>query len=320
MIYSKIAGTGSFLPEKIVTNGDLESVLETTDEWIFSRTGISQRHISAEHETVAFMGAQASRQAITAAGLQPNDIDMIIVSTCTPDKLFPSTACLIQHQLGITQPIPAFDISAACAGFIYGISIADNFIKSSFVNNILLIGSEKMSRTVSWQDRSTCILFGDGAGAVVLSKSDMPGIHSTHIHADGSYGDLLKLDNPLMLDPELERQYLTMEGKEVFKLAVNAMSDAVEEIMTVNKNAVHKLDWLVPHQANMRIISALAKRLQLPMEQVILTIGQHANTSGASIPLALDEGVRSGKILPGHTVLMEGFGAGLTWGSALVTM
>lgn len=319
MSHARIVGTGSYLPEKILTNKDLESFIDTSDEWILDRTGIKRRHIVAEDETAATMGVAAAKNALDAAKLKADEIDLIIVATCTPDKFFPSTACLIQQQLGIANAIPAFDISAACAGFVYALSVAEQFVKSGTIKNALVIGSEAMSRIIDWQDRGTCILFGDGAGAVVLQASEQPGIISSHIHAQGKHKDLLFLPNDIAA-PSLQNDspYLQMRGHEVFKIAVQSLDEIVDETITFNHLEKDDIDWLVPHQANLRIIKATAKRLGLAMEKVILTVAEHGNTSSASIPLALDTAVRDGRIQPGHTILMEGFGGGMAWGSVLV--
>lgn len=318
-VFACIAGTGSYLPQKILTNADIAAFVDTSDEWIIERTGIKKRHVVAEHETAATMGLMAAEQALVAAQLSAQDIDLIIVATCTPDKFFPSTACLIQQRLNIQKSIPAFDLSAACAGFIYALTVAEQFIANGKIKNALVIGSEAMSRIIDWQDRSTCVLFGDGAGALILSASDTPGIISSHLHAQGKYQDLLFLPNN-MAAPALRNDspYLQMRGHEVFKLAVQALNDAVDEVLQHNNIKTKDIDWLVPHQANLRIIQAIAKRLQLPMEKVILTIAEHGNTSSASIPLALDVAIRDGRIKHGQALLMEGFGGGMAWGSVFV--
>jgi len=311
VIYSRILGTGSYLPEKVLTNKDLEKLVDTTDEWIVERTGIRERRIAAADETTGSMAEQASRRAIEAAGLQPSDIDLIILATTTPDQVFPSTACLVQKRLGI-QGCPAFDVQAVCSGFIYGLSIADKFIRTGGAKRALVIGAETLSRIVDWTDRGTCILFADGAGAVVLGASTEPGIISTHIHADGRYKELLEVPvtkgNP----------YVTMQGSEVFKVAVTTLGRIADETLAAANMTKADIDWLVPHQANHRIIAATAKKLDMPMERVVMTVDRHGNTSAASVPLALDEAVRDGRIQRGQTVLMEAFGGGFTWGSALL--
>ncbi len=312
--YSRIAGTGSYLPEKKLTNAELEKIVDTSDSWIVERTGISARHIASEHETGVFMSTQAAKRALAAADISAEQLGLIIIATSTPDKLLPSTACLVQEQLGVTY-FPAFDILAACAGFNYALSIADQYIKSGAVKCALVIGAEIMSRITDWTDRTTCILFGDGAGAVVLSASDEPGILSTHLHAAGQYKDLLYTDSGLIKG---EVPLVKMQGKEVFKIAVNKLSEVLQETLAANNLEPSAIDWLVPHQANLRIIQAMAKKLNMSMDQVILTVAEHGNTSAASVPLALDQGVRDGRIKRGQTILMESFGGGLAWGSALI--
>lgn len=319
MTYSKIIGTGSYLPEKILTNHDIEKIVETSHDWIVERTGIHQRHIAEKHETAASMSENAARKALKDAGLEPNDIEMIIVSTSTPEKMFPSTACLLQERLGIAG-CPAFDLnSAACAGFVYAFSIADQFIRQGTVKNVLVIGSEIMSRILDWNDRSTCVLFGDGAGAVILGQSDQPGVLSTHLHADGTHKDVLWLSiaigKPTNVD---EMLYMQMKGNQLFKLAVNILGNLFDETLEANGIQKSDVDWLIPHQANIRIIEAMAKKLDLPMDRVAMTLTDQGNTSSASIPLALDKTIRDKKIKPGDLLLLEGFGGGLAWGSALV--
>lgn len=320
MIYSRIAGTGSYLPKKILTNADLEKMVETTDEWIVERTGIKQRHIASEEESVPAMGASAAKQALTAANLTPADIDLIIVATATSGKIFPSAACYIQQLLGIQSTCPAFDIGAACSGFSYGLAAADKFIKSGAHKTVLVVGAEAVSRGVDWTDRTTCVLFGDGAGAVVLTASDQPGILSTHLHANGQLADILySTDSPTTMQKEpLPPPHIKMAGQELFKYAVTELGNIVIETLAANNLSADAIDWLVPHQANIRIISATAKKLNMPMERVVVTVDVHGNTSAASIPLALDTAVRDGRIKRGQTLLLESFGAGLTWGSALI--
>ncbi len=310
---SKILGTGSHLPETICTNADLEKMVDTTSQWIVERTGIKQRHISNENESATFLGTQAARKAIEASDLEISDIDMIIVATTTQDLIFPSTACLIQNELGIADT-PVFDLTAACGGFIYGMSIADQFIKTGHKKHVLVIGVEILSRLCDWEDRTTCILFADGAGAVVMGVSEEPGVLSTHIHADGRYHDLLYCHHRT----KDNQTFIQMNGNEVFKVAVRTLSKIVDEALEANNMTKEEIDWLVPHQANIRIITATAKKLGMSMEQVILTIHKHGNTSAASVPLALDEAVRSGKIKRGETVLLEAFGGGFTWGAVLL--
>lgn len=317
MIYSRIAGTGGYVPKEILSNADLEKKVETTDEWIMKRVGVRKRHIIGESdETTVSMSKQAALQAIEMAGLTKDDIGMIVVGTATPQYHFPSNACVIMRELGIHNEIPAFDLNAACAGFIYSLSVADQYIKAGTVKHALVIGVDGLTQLVDWTDRGTCILFGDGAGAVVISASDTPGILTTDIHADGNYEDLIKADNTIA-DPNAS-QCIRMRGNEVFKIAVTKLGEIVEK--TVKKSGLKKsdIDWLIPHQANMRIIAATAKKLDLPLERVVLTIEEHGNTSAASIPLALDHAVRKGQIKRGETLLLEAFGAGLAWGSALV--
>lgn len=316
MIYSKIKGTGSYLPKKILTNFDIEKLVDTTNEWIVERTGIRQRHVAAENENAVTMAEQAGLQAISTAGLKPADIEMIIVASTTPYMVFPSTACLLQERFGVAG-CPAFDLNAtACAGFIYGFGIADQYIRTGTIKNALIIGSEIMSRVIDWKDRSTCVLFGDGAGAVVLGASSTPGVLSTHLHADGTHKDVLYLPLGTSKAPNLES--VKMMGNQLFRLAVNILGDLFDETLAANHLQQSDIDWLVPHQANIRIIQAMAKKLNLPLERVAITLDTQGNTSSASIPLALDKAIRDGRIKPGHLLLMEGFGGGLAWGSALV--
>lgn len=319
MRYSKILGTGGYLPEKILTNADLEKIVDTTDEWIVERTGIHRRHIAAEHESALTMAEIAARQALEEAGLQPSDIGMIVVATTTPEKMFPSTACLLQQKLGIAG-CPAFDLnSTACAGFMYGLSIADQYIRTGSVKYALVIGSEVMSRIVNWSDRTTCVLFGDGAGAVLLGPSDKPGVLSTHIHADGTHKDVLWLPVSVGKPMDVESAlYIQMSGNQLFKLAVNLLGDLFDETLTANSMKKTDVDWLVPHQANIRIIQAMAKKLNLNMDHVALTLADQGNTSSASIPLALNKAIRDGQIKRGEMLMLEGFGGGLAWGSALI--
>lgn len=319
MVYSKILGTGSYLPEKILTNADLEKIVDTSSDWIIERTGIHQRHIAAEHESALTMADKAARQAIETAGLNAKDIGMIIIATTTPEKMFPSTACLLQQRLEISG-CPAFDLnSTACAGFVYALSIADLYIRSGTIKSALVIGSEIMSRVVDWSDRTTCILFGDGAGAVVLGADKSPGILSTHLHADGAYKDVLSLSVSLGKPIEVEEAlFLKMTGNQLFKLAVNILGDLFDETLSANGVTKADVDWLVPHQANIRIIQAMAKKLNLPLEKVAITLQDQGNTSSASIPLALDNAIRDGRIKRGEMLLLEGFGGGLAWGSALL--
>ena len=315
MIFSKIIGVGSYLPKKVLSNKDLEESLDTTDEWITSRTGIKQRHIVGPHEQTSDLAFEAGRSAITNASISPDEIDLIIVATTTPDKIFPSTACIVQTKLGIKN-CPAFDIQAVCSGFIYGLSVADKFIKTNSAKNILVIGADSMSKITDYTDRSNAILWGDGAGAVVLSASDQQGILSSHIHADGQHEELLHV--PQRKVGNKIQQTIEMQGSQVFKIAVNTLDKIVDEALIANQLQKKDIDWLVPHQANIRILEATAKKLEMGMDKVIVSIDRHGNTSAASIPLALDDGIKSGKIKPGHLLLMEAFGGGFTWGSALI--
>lgn len=311
MIYARIAGTGSYLPPNILTNADLEKMVDTTNEWIFSRTGIKQRH-KVTDELTSDLATRAAENAIAAAGLQPQDIDLIIVATTTPDKIFPSVATMVQRKLGISG-CPAFDVQAVCSGFIYALTTAHHFIRSGQHNNALVIGADTFSRICDYTDRSNCILWGDGAGAVVLQASEQPGVLSTHIHADGNYENYLHVPrNPDGIDT------VAMEGNAVFKIAVNTLDQIVDETLEANGMQKSDIDWLVPHQANIRILQATAKKLDMSMDKVVVTVDQHGNTSAASIPLALDTAVRDGRIQRGHVLLMEAFGGGFTWGSALV--
>lgn len=316
MKYSAILGTGSYLPEKILTNFDLEKMVDTTNDWIVERTGIRQRHIAADNENAVSLAENAARIALDTAGIKPAEIEMIIVSSTTPQMVFPSTACLLQEKFGIAG-CPAFDLNAsACAGFMYALSIADQYIRTGAIKNALVIGSEVMSRVVDWEDRTTCVLFGDGAGAIVLGASNEPGILSTHLHADGTHKDVLYLPSRSLKSPELES--VKMLGNPLFKLAVNTLGSLFDETLAANSMQKSDIDWLVPHQANMRIIDSMAKKLNLPLDRVTVTLDKQGNTSSASIPLALDEAIRDGRIQRGQILLMEGFGGGLAWGSALI--
>jgi 3-oxoacyl-[acyl-carrier-protein] synthase-3 len=316
-IYSRIAGTGSYLPEKILTNRDLEKLVDTSDEWIYTRTGIRQRHVAAEHEKASDLALAASLKALEAAGVGPEDIDLIIVATTTADMVFPSTACLLQAKLGIKN-CPAFDLQAVCSGFVYALSTADNFIKSGQYRNALVVGAEVYSRILDWKDRATCVLFGDGAGAVVLSKSDKPGILASRLHADGNFAHILSVPGSVARGEISGRPLLQMEGNAVFKFAVRVLAEVADETLEAAGVAKSEVDWLIPHQANIRIIQATAKKLGLGMERVVATVERHANTSAASVPLALDEAVRDGRIREGQNVLLEGVGGGFTWGAVLV--
>ncbi len=320
MTYSRIIGTGSYLPEKVLTNHDLEKIVDTSDQWIRERTGIVKRHIAAEDETTCDLAEQAARKAMEAAGKGPDDIDLIVLATTTPDQVFPSTACLLQSRLDI-HGCAAFDVQAVCTGFVYALSVADNFVRAGSAKCALVVGAETFSRIINWEDRGTCILFGDGAGAVVIEASDEPGILSTHLHADGDYASLLQVPEGVSRGYDQTREnaaFVEMKGNEVFKMAVNTLGRIVDE--TLEKNGLSKsdIDWLIPHQANTRIIQATARKLRMPMHQVVVTVAEHGNTSAASVPLAFDVAVRDGRIKRGETLLMEAFGGGFTWGSVLV--
>ncbi len=317
MTYSRIQGIGSYIPKQILSNDDLEKMVETSDEWIMKRVGVRERHIVGNStDNTTTMAVEASKRALEMANIPAQEVEMIIVGTATPQFYFPSTACLVQRHLNIKTDIPSLDLNAACAGFIYGLSVADQYIRAGVIKTALVIGAEALTKLVDWTDRSTCVLFGDGAGAVVLQASDEPGILTTVLHSNGSYSDLIYCDSSIW--DRNAPLHLRMRGSEVFKVAVTKLGEIVDE--TVAKSGLQKsdIDWLVPHQANMRIIAATAKRLNLPLERVILTIEEHGNTSAASIPLALDTAIRSGKIKRGETLLLEAFGAGLAWGSALL--
>lgn len=307
--FSKIISIGSYLPEKILTNHDLEKLVDTSHEWIFERTGINQRHIAKEKESSVDMAYNASLISIERSGKSPEEIDMIIVATTTPERVFPSTAVLLQNKLGIEDCF-AFDLNAACTGFIYALDIADKYIRNNSVANVLVVGTEKMSALVDWNDRNTCVLFGDGAGAAMLTASDKAGIISTTIGSNGTYKDLLTV-NP-------ESDFIEMQGNDVFKIAVNTMGKLAKDTLASNNLSIDQIDWLIPHQANSRIINAIAKKLSLPSSKIILTVGDHGNTSAASIPLAMDYAFTNGKLKDNDMVLLEAFGAGFTWGSTLL--
>jgi 3-oxoacyl-[acyl-carrier-protein] synthase-3 len=317
VIYSKIIGTGSYLPAKVVTNYDLEKIVDTTHDWIFSRSGISERHVAAEGEMSSDLALQASTRALEAAGLTATDIDLIIVATTTPDHIFPSTACVLQDKLGNKNAI-AFDIQAVCSGFIYALNTADLYIRGGQARNVLVVGTEVLSRILNWEDRTTCVLFGDGAGAVVLQRSETPGILSCKLHADGSQRCMLSAPGQVRNGKVEGEAFIKMDGQGVFKFAVRSLSDVAEEVLADNKMQGTDVDWMVPHQANIRIIEATAKKLGLSMDNVVLTVAKHGNTSAASIPLALDTAVRDGRIKPGQHLLMEAVGGGFTWGAALI--
>jgi 3-oxoacyl-[acyl-carrier-protein] synthase-3 len=318
-MYSRIAGTGKYLPERILTNADLEGMVDTTDEWIRSRTGIEQRHIAAEGEYTSDLAAAAARQAIEDAQLTPADIDLIIVGTTTPDLVFPNVACLVQQKLGI-PPIPAFSLEAACSGFLYALGVADQFVRGGQAKRALVIGAETMSRIVDWSDRETCVLFGDGAGAVVLEASREAGVVYSNLGADGSQWDLLYAASGVSRKASQDDEFglLRMKGNEVFKFAVKTLERMVDEVIAENNLEKGAIDWLVPHQANIRIIKATARRLGMPMERVVLTVQHHGNTSAASVPMALDTAIRDGRIKRGDLLLLEAFGGGFTWGASLI--
>ncbi len=318
-VFSRIAGTGSYLPAKVLTNRDLEGSVDTSDEWIYSRTGIRQRHVAAAHECASDLALMASRRALDAAGVGADALDLIILATTTPDMVFPSTACILQAKLGVKN-CPAFDVQAVCSGFVYALTTADHFMRSGQYRNILVVGAEVYSRILDWEDRGTCVLFGDGAGAVVLQRSDKPGILATRLHADGSHAHILSVPGTVSGGKISGRPLLQMEGNAVFKFAVRVLGEVAEEVLAASGLAKDNIDWLIPHQANVRIIQATAKRLGLPMDKVITTVDLHANTSAASIPLALDVAVRDGRIRQGQHVLLEGVGGGFTWGAVAVIM
>lgn len=317
-MYSRIIGTGSYFPSQVRTNADLETMVETTDEWIIERTGIKERRIIGDNETVATMGAQAALKAIEAAGIDKNSIDMIVMATTSAARALPSAACEVQRELDMPG-IPAFDVAAACAGFCYALSIADQYVKSGMAKRVLVIGADCLSRLMSPEDRSMVILFGDAAGAVILEASEQPGILSTHIHADGKYSELLYVDNPIRgVEASVHNSWGAMKGNEVFKVAVTRLSEVVEQTLAANNMDKSQIDWLVPHQANLRIISAVARKLDMSMDQVVINLDRYGNTSAATVPTALDEAVRDGRIQRGQTILLEAFGSGFAWASALI--
>lgn len=319
MIHARVAGTGSFLPGNPVTNNDLVARgIDTSDEWVVERTGISQRHLAAPEVTSSELAYEASLRAIAAAGLEPADIDLIIVATSTPDYIFPSTAALLQARLGITNGGAAFDLQAVCTGFAYALATAEKFIRSGSHKRALVVGAEVFSRILDWNDRGTCVLFGDGAGAVVLEASDRPGILATALHADGSHNSILSVPGQINRGEVVGDPFLRMDGQAVFKFAVKVLADVAREVIAEAGIGIDDVDWLIPHQANIRIIQATGKRLGVPVEKVIATVGLHGNTSAASIPLALDLAVRDGRIQRGHKILLEGVGGGFTWGAALL--
>lgn len=316
-MYSKITGTGSYLPEKILTNRDLEDLVDTSDEWIRSRTGITQRHIAAEGQLASDLALNASLKAIEAANIEANDIDLIILATTTPDMIFPSTACILQEKLGI-KDCPAFDVQAVCSGFVYALATADMFIRAGKCRHALIVGTEIYSNIVDWNDRTTCVLFGDGAGAVILSKADQPGILSSHLHANGSYSKVLSVPGNISRGEVQGNPYVSMEGNTVFKFAVKVLEEVAREAIAENNLQTTDIDWLIPHQANIRIIKSTAKKLGMPMDKVVVTVDKHGNTSAASIPLALDIAVRDGRVKSDQLILLEGVGGGFTWGAVLL--
>lgn len=317
MMYSRIVGTGSYLPEKILTNHDLERMVDTSDEWIRTRTGIAERRIAADNQMASDLALNASHKAMEAGGIAAADIDLIIVATTTPDVIFPSTACILQDKLGV-KDCPVFDVQAVCSGFVYALATADMFIRAGKCRTALVVGTEIYSRILDWTDRSTCVLFGDGAGAVVLTQSDQPGVLSSHLHADGGYSKILAVPGSVCGGKVQGRPFVMMEGNTVFKFAVKVLEEVVYEALTENNLQVSDIDWLIPHQANIRIILSTAKKLGIPMEKVVVTLDRQGNTSAASIPLALDAAVRDGRIKSGQHVLLEGVGGGFTWGSVLI--
>jgi len=317
-MYSRIAGTGKYLPEKVLTNFDLEKMVETSDEWIRTRTGIERRHIAADDQATSDLAYHASVAALEDAGVDPEDIDFVLVGTTTPDLIFPNVGCLLQERLGISRG-PAFSLEAACSGFIYALGVADQFVRSGQAKRALVIGAETMSRIIDWTDRETCVLFGDGAGAVILEQAEQPGIVYSKLAADGRYRDLLYASSGVSAPVRDEQgSALRMKGNEVFRVAVKTLETIVAEVMQANGLEKGQIDWLIPHQANIRIIQATAKRLQMPMERVVLTVQEHGNTSAASVPMALDTAIRDGRVKRGDLLLLEAFGGGFTWGAALV--
>lgn len=317
-MYSKIIGTGSYLPAKTLTNYDLEKIVETSHDWIVSRSGIHERHIAADDEMTSDLALQASLRAIEAAGISAKEIDLVIVATTSPDQIFPSTACILQDKLGIKNRGAAFDMQAVCGGFVYAMNTADLYIRGGQAKTVLVVGAEVLSRILDWEDRSTCVLFGDGAGAVILRSSETPGIVSSKLHADGSHRGMLKADGNIRNGEVQGDPFIKMDGQAVFKFAVKVLSEVVEEVLAENNLQGSDIDWLVPHQANIRIMEATAKKLGLSMDNVIVTVAHHGNTSAASIPLALDAAVRDGRIRPGQNVLLEAVGGGFTWGAVLI--
>ena len=319
MTYSRIVGTGSYLPPTVLTNDELSKRVDTSDAWIQERTGIRQRHIADPSQASSDLALEASRRALDAAGMKPEQVDLIVVATSTPDFIFPSTACLLQAKLGV-KGCAAFDVQAVCSGFVYGLATADNFIRAGTHKSALVVGTEVFSRILDWKDRGTCVLFGDGAGAVVLRADAKPGIHASILHADGSLAGILSVPGNVCGGSITGSPFLQMQGSQVFKVAVRVLDEAAREVVAAAGMTLEDVDWLIPHQANVRILEATAKRLGLPREKLVVTVDHHANTSAASVPLALDEYVRAGKIKPGHKVMLQGVGGGFTWGASLVTM
>ncbi len=320
MTYARILGTGSYLPERVMTNAEIEKFVDTTDSWIQERTGIRERHIVADGESTVDLAERAARKALAASGVTPEQLDLIVIGTTTPDRIYPSTACRLQARLG-AKGCAAFDVQAVCTGFIYALGVADKFVKTGSAKHALVLGADTHSRLLDWSDRGTCILFGDGAGAVVLGADNTPGIMSTHLHADGSYEHLLYVEGGTPVghgNLSEGNAYTKMQGSEVFKVAVRTLARIVDETLAANNLSKADIDWLVPHQANHRIIDATARKLDMSSEQVVTTVAEHGNTSAASVPLALDIAVRDGRIQPGHNLLLEAFGGGFTWGSAMV--
>jgi 3-oxoacyl-[acyl-carrier-protein] synthase III len=319
MSWSRIVGTGSYLPPRTVTNAELAKTLDTSDAWIRERTGIEQRHLAAESQASSDLALEASRRALDAAGVKATDLDLIVVATSTPDFVFPSTACLLQAKLGAGQ-CAAFDVQAVCSGFVYGLAVADGFIRAGVHKRALVVGAEVFSRIMDWSDRATCVLFGDGAGAVVLAAGDRPGVHASVLRADGRYAGILSVPGNVCGGRIVGSPYLQMQGSQVFKLAVKVLDEVGREVAAAAGMRLEDIDWLIPHQANVRILEATAKKLGLPRERLVVTVDRHANTSAASVPLALDEYVRAGRIRAGHRVMLQGVGGGFTWGASLVTM
>jgi len=319
MIFSRIVGTGSFVPGAPVSNDDLVARgIDTSDEWVSERTGIRSRHLAGEGVSTHGMAAEAAKQALDMAGLKPADIDLVIVATTTPEMIFPSTACLVQNALGIPPGGAAFDVQAVCSGFVYALTIADKFIRSGSHRRVLVVGAEKLSRILDWNDRTTCVLFGDGAGAVILAADENPGVLATAMHADGSQTDILSVNGQVASGSVIGCPFIRMDGQAVFKYAVRVLTEVAQEVLEQAALSVEQLDWLIPHQANIRIMQATAKRLGVPTERVVVTVDRHGNTSAASVPMALDVAVRDGRIKPGQTVLLEGVGGGFTWGAVLL--